>query len=82
MEGLLVVSLILCAYFVVGFPISQVLHRIGFSRWWALLWFIPFINVVGLWMVAFRKWPIDAAQKASNLEWSADEDGREAAAVS
>jgi hypothetical protein len=78
MEGLLVVSLILCAYFVVGFPISQVLHRIGFSRWWALLWFIPFINVVGLWMVAFRKWPI----QARNLEWSAGEDGREARAVS
>ena len=40
-------------------PVAKVLQRTGFSTWWMLLIFVPVINVVGLWIFAFGKWPID-----------------------
>jgi hypothetical protein len=47
--------------FLVCFPIARVLRRIGFSGWWALLWIVPFANIVALWIFAYRPWPRDAA---------------------
>jgi hypothetical protein len=35
------------------------LKRIGFSRWWVVVALIPYVNVVGLWILAFVKWPIE-----------------------
>ena len=40
-------------------PLGQLLRRIGFSRWWILLSFVPIINIVGLWIIAYVKWPRD-----------------------
>jgi len=45
--------------FVLGYPASRVLKRIGFSRWWIVVALIPYVNVVGLWILAFVKWPIE-----------------------
>jgi hypothetical protein len=45
--------------FVLGYPASRVLKRIGFSRWWVVVALIPYVNVVGLWILAFVKWPIE-----------------------
>ena len=42
---------------VFGVPIAQVLHRAGHSRWWTLLAFVPLLNLVGLWVFAFARWP-------------------------
>jgi hypothetical protein len=38
-------------------PIQRILRRAGFSGWWCLLFFIPIANFVGLWMLAFKRWP-------------------------
>nr|WP_283829338.1 hypothetical protein [Bradyrhizobium diazoefficiens] len=40
------------------FPIARILSRIGFSPLWALLAFIPFANLIGLWALALADWPI------------------------
>jgi hypothetical protein len=40
-------------------PLGQLLRRIGFSRWWILLSFVPIINIVGLWIIAYANWPRD-----------------------
>ena len=40
-------------------PLGELLRRTGFSRWWILLSFVPIINIVGLWIVAYAKWPKD-----------------------
>jgi uncharacterized membrane protein YhaH (DUF805 family) len=45
-------------------PFGQLLRRTGFSRWWILLAFVPVINVVGLWIFAYSKWPIDKRREA------------------
>ena len=47
----------------VVYPTGRVLSRIGFSGWWALLAFIPIVNVIALWVVAFGDWP---GEKRSN----------------
>lgn len=37
-------------------PAGMVLKRMGFSMWWALLCFVPFAALVGLWVLAFMRW--------------------------
>lgn len=38
-------------------PISEVLKKAGFSRWWALLYLLPLINLVALFVFAYSQWP-------------------------
>ena len=32
-------------------------RKVGWSSWWCLLWYLPFVNVIFLWIFAFAKWP-------------------------
>jgi hypothetical protein len=41
----------------VGVPVANILHRAGRSRWWTMLVFIPLLNLIGLWVFAFTRWP-------------------------
>ena len=41
----------------IALPLARILHRIGHSRWPALLVLIPFIGTLGLQVFAFSKWP-------------------------
>ncbi|MEK9944887.1 MAG: DUF805 domain-containing protein [Alphaproteobacteria bacterium] len=42
----------------------RILHKTGRSGWWILLTFIPFINIIAYWGLAFVHWPkIDDANK-------------------
>ena len=41
----------------VGIPVANILNRAGRSRWWTILAFIPFLNLIGLWVFAFTRWP-------------------------
>jgi uncharacterized membrane protein YhaH (DUF805 family) len=35
----------------------RILHRAGYSGWWVLLNFIPFVNIVMIWVFSFQSWP-------------------------
>jgi hypothetical protein len=39
------------------YPIGRILSRIGFSPLWSVLVFVPFVNLVALWILAFIDWP-------------------------
>ncbi|HHX4058161.1 TPA: hypothetical protein ACU967_005926 [Burkholderia contaminans] len=39
------------------YPIGRILMRIGLSPFWAILAFVPLLNVIGLWLLAFVDWP-------------------------
>ena len=39
------------------YPMGRILSRAGWSPWLALLWFVPFLNVILLWVFAFGEWP-------------------------
>ncbi len=51
-----VVALMVVVY---GIPAMQIVGRVGFASWWGLLAAIPLVNIVALWVFAFRSWPLD-----------------------
>lgn len=42
---------------VVLYPTGRILGRMGFSPFWSILAFIPLLNLIGLWIIAFAEWP-------------------------
>lgn len=39
-------------------PVALILRRMGYSPAWVLLWFIPVVNAIGLWIIATATvWP-------------------------
>ncbi|MGC1763721.1 MAG: hypothetical protein WA769_12330 [Pseudolabrys sp.] len=42
---------------VLGIPIARILTHIGYSKWWTIVYFIPFVNIVGIWILAYSRWP-------------------------
>jgi hypothetical protein len=58
-----VVPLLILVVF--GVPIARILRRAGHSRWWTILAFVPLLNLIGLWVFAFARWPsLDNARTA------------------
>jgi len=45
--------------FLAGYPVARILNRLGFSRWWVLVAMLPYLNVLGLWVLAFVTWPVE-----------------------
>ncbi|HEX5280665.1 MAG TPA: hypothetical protein VFW28_11365 [Micropepsaceae bacterium] len=40
-------------------PAVIALRRLGFSPWWAIIAPISPLNIIGLWVVALVKWPVE-----------------------
>ncbi len=40
-----------------GVPIWRILKRLGFNPFWALVCFVPFGGLIGLWVLAYARWP-------------------------
>lgn len=36
---------------------ALVLRKAGHSPWWALLFLVPFLYLIGMWVFAFARWP-------------------------
>ena len=53
-------------------PVIRILDRIGHNRWFAVMAVIPLMNLFGLWMLAFSKWPSMEPPPPRELDqWSA-----------
>jgi hypothetical protein len=58
-QGLIVIFFIVA----LSIPIARILTRIGYSKWWTLVYFIPFVNIIGIWILAYSRWPaVDRAR--------------------
>lgn len=44
------------------YPVGRILGRMGLSPLWTIVAFIPLLNLIGLWVLAFADWP---AQRGS-----------------
>jgi len=55
--------IVLGVVFLFLYPLGRVLKRIGYSAWWALLWIVPLVNLIALWVVAYQPWPRDAGAR-------------------
>ncbi len=51
----LVPVLILLALVVI--PYWKIWQRTGHSGAWGLLMLVPFVNIISLWVLAFKEWP-------------------------
>ena len=58
-QGLFVIFFIVA----LSIPIARILTRIGYSKWWTIVYFIPFVNIIGIWILAYSRWPaVDRAR--------------------
>lgn len=59
MAGASLVHLIILAIFVIAVatPIATILKRLGFSPWWVILFLLPIVNLIGLWVLSRARWP-------------------------
>jgi hypothetical protein len=56
--------LILLIMFLVPLPaIIRILHRSGHSGWWSILYYLPVVSWVGLYLFAYARWPRVEAEK-------------------
>lgn len=39
------------------FPIFTILKKAGFSGWWALLYLLPGVSFIALFVFAYSRWP-------------------------
>ena len=49
----------LIGFLVFAIPAIKILHKSGYSGWWVIASFIPFVNVIMLWVFAFARWPLE-----------------------
>ena len=58
--------LVILAIFLILFflPMLKILPRMGYSKWWAIIGIISPLNMIGLWYLAYARWPA-----AKNSNW-------------
>jgi hypothetical protein len=49
--------MLLLAIVLFGVPVARILRRSGRSGWWTIVAFVPLLNLIGLWVFAFSRWP-------------------------
>lgn len=49
--------ILLLIWFVPIFPIWRILRRLGINPAWSLLYALPLINLIGLFLLAWARWP-------------------------
>jgi hypothetical protein len=59
---------IMFAFFSIGVPIGKILEKAGFNKWWAVVFFIPLINIVALWAFSLADWPNTTASRMAGRE--------------
>ncbi len=52
-------SLVFIVLFSVIFlvPVAKIILKAGYNGWWCVIWFVPILNLVMLWVFAFADWP-------------------------
>lgn len=48
---------VLIVYVIPALLMTQVSRRAGLSSWWFVVWLIPILQWIGLWVFAFSRWP-------------------------
>ncbi len=40
-------------------PAIKIVSKSGHSGWWALLLLVPIVNLIAIWIFAFKRWPVE-----------------------
>lgn len=59
MAAVSIIHLIVLAVVVIilATPVATILKRVGFSPWRVMLFFIPGVNLIALWVLSRVRWP-------------------------
>jgi hypothetical protein len=38
-------------------PYWKIWQRTGHSGWWGLLMLVPLVNIISIWVLAYKEWP-------------------------
>lgn len=52
---------------IVLIPTLKILKRMGYSGWWSLSFLFPPLLVVMVWILAFKRWPVQKIQSKTNV---------------
>lgn len=64
---MLVFALLYVAMAVLGIvAMVKILHKAGYSGWWALTMFVPLLNIVMFLVFAFADWPVVRAARRAH----------------
>jgi hypothetical protein len=55
--------------FLYAIPIVMIVGRLGYSKWWAVLFLVPPLNLLPLWALAYMKWPPLKSAKLKQTQW-------------
>jgi Na+/melibiose symporter-like transporter len=53
------ISLAILALIFWVIPVGRILRRTGHHPLWCLTFVVPLVGYLGLWFLAFKRWPID-----------------------
>jgi hypothetical protein len=56
-QELLILVVIAVMVYVGTWPFRRIARKAGFSAWWTATLFIPFLNIVMVWVFAYVSWP-------------------------
>jgi hypothetical protein len=59
------VALASLVFILVLIPVGKLLRRTGHNPGWCLLALFPVLNLIALWLFAFKPWPTD--KKSGNI---------------
>ena len=59
-SGIAILIGVIFWFVIIGVPVMQILKRTGFSRAWVLVIFVPVVNLIFLWIYAFKRWPVES----------------------
>ena len=59
--SLLLIASILVLILIPLLVFVPAVRKTGFSGWWALLVYVPLVNIVMFWVLAFVEWPTEKA---------------------
>jgi hypothetical protein len=60
--------LILIVLLLLVLPIWRILKRLGLSPWLSLLYLVPLVNLICLWVLAYTRWPNVIERRDPRLE--------------
>ncbi len=58
--GPLSLVIVLIGLAIILVPIAEIIRKAGYSRIWILVWFVPLVNIIMLWVFAFSRWPAES----------------------
>ena len=48
---------------IVAVPCWKIVARAGFNPAWSLVYLVPLVNIIALWMLAVKDWPAAADRR-------------------